>query len=218
MTPPVGYRRYFLTNRARLASYVRQHHLALIALFIALGGVSYAAAVLPKNSVGTKQLKRNAVVSGKVADGSLLRKDFRKGQLPRTQIDPTHYVKPATSSCSTSPGAFCMATGASWVNFAQGYAPVGYFKDAAGVVHLQGAALFTPDADYCGDNCGPVFYLPPGYRPTDGIHEAIVYTGNGTFQYLDVHPNGAVHPGDGTLYVALDGVSFRAGTGSSSAG
>ena len=30
-----------------------------IALFVALGGVSYAATQLPKNSVGAKQLKRN---------------------------------------------------------------------------------------------------------------------------------------------------------------
>lgn len=208
-----------MTIRARLATYVRRHHLALIALFIALGGVSYAAVALPKNSVGTKQLKHGAVVSGKVANGSLLRKDFRRGQLPRTAIDPTHYVKPATSGCSTSPGAFCMVAGASWVNFAQGYAPVGYFKDAAGVVHLQGAALYTPDADYCTPDCGPIFYLPPRYRPTDGIHEAIVYTGNGTFGYLDIRPDGAVLPGAGArLYVALDGVSFRAGTGTSPPG
>jgi len=34
---------------------------ACLALTVALGGVSYAAAVLPKNSVGTAQLKKNAV-------------------------------------------------------------------------------------------------------------------------------------------------------------
>jgi hypothetical protein len=34
---------------------------ASIALFLALGGVSYAAATLPKNSVGNKQIKKNAV-------------------------------------------------------------------------------------------------------------------------------------------------------------
>ena len=39
-------------------------------------------AVLPKNSVGTVQLKQNAVTGTKVADGSLLRSDFRPGQLP----------------------------------------------------------------------------------------------------------------------------------------
>jgi hypothetical protein len=34
---------------------------ASIALTVALGGTSYAAIRLPKNSVGTKQLRKNAV-------------------------------------------------------------------------------------------------------------------------------------------------------------
>ena len=40
--------------------------IALVALFVALGGSSYAALRLPRNSVGGKQLKRNAVASPKV--------------------------------------------------------------------------------------------------------------------------------------------------------
>jgi hypothetical protein len=56
---------------------------ASLALFIALGGASYAAITLPKNSVGTKQLKKNAVVSSKVKNGSLLKSDFKAGQLPQ---------------------------------------------------------------------------------------------------------------------------------------
>jgi hypothetical protein len=40
---------------------------ACLALFIALGGVSYAALQLPKNSVGPKQLKRNAVTPAKLS-------------------------------------------------------------------------------------------------------------------------------------------------------
>jgi hypothetical protein len=55
---------------------------ALLALFVAMGGAGYAAFKLPKNSVGAKQIKRNAVNSSKVADGSLLAGDFRPGQLP----------------------------------------------------------------------------------------------------------------------------------------
>jgi hypothetical protein len=65
---------------------------ALVALFIALGGSSYAAITLSNNSVKSKhiaagQVKRadmaaSAVNSGKVADFSLLAKDFQAGQLP----------------------------------------------------------------------------------------------------------------------------------------
>jgi hypothetical protein len=56
---------------------------ACIALIAALGGTSYAAVTLAANSVGTKQLKKNAVISSKVKDRSLLAKDFKAGQLPR---------------------------------------------------------------------------------------------------------------------------------------
>ena len=45
--------------------------MATVAVFIALGGSAYAAAQLKKNSVGTKQLKNNAVTGAKVRDGSL---------------------------------------------------------------------------------------------------------------------------------------------------
>jgi len=40
--------------------------IALVALFVALGGTTYAATSLPKNSVGSKQLKKNAVTSSKI--------------------------------------------------------------------------------------------------------------------------------------------------------
>lgn len=54
-----------------------------IALTVALGGTSYAAIRLPASSVGTKQLKKDAVISAKVKDRSLLAVDFKDGQLPR---------------------------------------------------------------------------------------------------------------------------------------
>ena len=49
--------------------------ISLVALFVALGGGAYAATQLPKDSVGTRQLKKNAVVSSKVKNGSLLRRE-----------------------------------------------------------------------------------------------------------------------------------------------
>lgn len=87
---------------ATLLAYIRRHHLGLLALFVALGGTSYAAVGLPNNSVGTPQLKNNAVtslkvknlsVSGvdlasnavtsiKVKDRSLRGIDFAAGQIP----------------------------------------------------------------------------------------------------------------------------------------
>lgn len=49
-----------------MARYVRRHHLGLLALFAALGGTSYAALSLPRNSVGAKQLRPAAVTGAKV--------------------------------------------------------------------------------------------------------------------------------------------------------
>jgi hypothetical protein len=58
--------------------------IAVIALVIALGGTSYAAVTLPRNSVGTAQLKNNAVTSLKVANNSLLKADFKSWPIARS--------------------------------------------------------------------------------------------------------------------------------------
>jgi hypothetical protein len=96
---------------------------ALIALFIALSGVTYAAVNMPANSVGTKQIKNNAVTgqklandavtSNKVRDYSLLAKDFGPGQLrpgpqgPQGQPGPQGRPGPtgATGPQGTGPAA-----------------------------------------------------------------------------------------------------------------
>lgn len=52
-----------------------------IAVFLLLGGAAYAAGQLPKNSVGTKQLKKNAVIGSKVKDASLTGADINLSSL-----------------------------------------------------------------------------------------------------------------------------------------
>jgi hypothetical protein len=54
-----------------LLRFLRGNTIAMLALFIALGGTTYAATALPKNSVGTKQLKKNAVTAVKIKSGSV---------------------------------------------------------------------------------------------------------------------------------------------------
>src|SRR5262245_26026243 len=60
---------------------------ATLALFIALGGASYAALRLPKNSVGPKQLKKNAGTTAKVKKEAITAAKVRKGTLTGTQIN-----------------------------------------------------------------------------------------------------------------------------------
>lgn len=62
---------------------------ASLALLVGLAGTSVAAVnALPRSSVGTLQLKNNAVISAKVKNHSLLRSDFANGQLPRGPQGP----------------------------------------------------------------------------------------------------------------------------------
>jgi hypothetical protein len=65
-----------------ITSHLRKNLVAYLALFLALGGTSYAASKLPANSVTGKQIKASAVTSSDVKDRSLLAKDFKNGQLP----------------------------------------------------------------------------------------------------------------------------------------
>jgi hypothetical protein len=55
--------------------------MATAAVFIALGGASYAAIKLPKNSVGASQIKKDAITGSKVRDGSLTGSDVKNGSL-----------------------------------------------------------------------------------------------------------------------------------------
>jgi hypothetical protein len=55
--------------------------IATLALFLALGGASYAAIKLPANSVGSKQIKDGAVSSADIKNHSIKSGDF-KGGLP----------------------------------------------------------------------------------------------------------------------------------------
>lgn len=60
--------------------------MATIAVFVALGGVSYAAIKLPKNSVGSKQIKKNAVVGAKIKKGAITGDKIANGTITGTNI------------------------------------------------------------------------------------------------------------------------------------
>ena len=76
---------------------------ASLALAVALGGTGYAAIVLPANSVGTPQLKKDAVTSVKVKNGSLLAVDFKAGQIPRGPTGPAGPTGAVGATGATGP-------------------------------------------------------------------------------------------------------------------
>ena len=75
--------------------HIRHQPVAYVALFIALGGTSYAAARLPVDSVGARQIKAGAVASSEVRNGSLRIRDFKRGQLPAGPRGPAGQPGPA---------------------------------------------------------------------------------------------------------------------------
>ncbi|MGZ4411141.1 MAG: hypothetical protein ACXVY8_03310 [Gaiellaceae bacterium] len=84
---------------------------ASVALLVALGGTSYAASTLSRNSVGTVQLKNNSVTSSKVRDFSLLRQDFKPGQLPAGAAGPAGPAGPQGPAGPTARWALVRADG-----------------------------------------------------------------------------------------------------------
>jgi hypothetical protein len=69
----------------RLRNHVPALTIACLAIVISLSSVGYAASVLPRNSVGTVQIRNDAIVSSKVKDRSLLLLDVAAGLPPAPQ-------------------------------------------------------------------------------------------------------------------------------------
>lgn len=96
---------------------------AMLALLVALSTGAYAATSLPKNSVGTPQIKKgavttaklgkSAVASSKVKNGSLLLGDFKKGQLPVWRGAWSATTAYAKNDMVSSGGSSWIATAAS---------------------------------------------------------------------------------------------------------
>lgn len=74
---------------------------ALIALFVALGGTGYAVSQLPRNSVGTKQLRNRAVTTKKIRDGAITGAKIKKGSISAADISGL----PAGTSTQQSSGS-----------------------------------------------------------------------------------------------------------------
>ncbi len=61
---------------------------SLVALFLSLGGVGYAATALPRNSVGNAQLRNNAVTAGKIKPSTIGAKRLASEGVTYTKIHP----------------------------------------------------------------------------------------------------------------------------------
>lgn len=97
---------------------------ATMALFIALGGVSYAAVKLPKNSVGEKQIKKNAVTGKKIKKNAVTGDKIKPGTIKGTDITLDSLGKvPSAASADFAASAGNSSTTSNLTTFATRLAP-----------------------------------------------------------------------------------------------
>jgi len=178
--------------------------IASLALLVALGGTAVAAGVLPANSVGTEQLRPNAVVSSKVKPQSLLASDFKAGQLPHGAKGP-----------AGPPGA----TGAAGPQGAVG--PQGPKGDTGATGPAGPAGGPTGPAGPTGPT-GPAGFSALKYVASDygAIPAGIQYSGEAVCSGSDHVIGGGVATGtvDGHQIVNVDGSYPSDGTGTGAEG
>jgi len=97
----------------RLLAHMRGQAVAYLALFVALGGTSYAALSLPANSVGTAQIRNGAVTTKKIANGSITPSKLDGGSLGGSVRDWAH-VSQTGQVLSGSRGARASVAGAEY--------------------------------------------------------------------------------------------------------
>ena len=111
-----------------------------LALVVALGGVGYAAATLPRNSVGSAQLQKGAVTSSDVEDGALRAKDFRAGQLPTGPAGPQ-----GPQGVPGTARAFGLVAAGGQVSNAEGMSTANVIRIGVGAYCVSGLS-FTPQS------------------------------------------------------------------------
>jgi hypothetical protein len=72
---------------------------ALTALFVAMGGVGYAAVTLPNNSVGTAQLQHSSVVHSKLRFNSVSFQDIQPQAIGLRRADLNQLQQRVASTC-----------------------------------------------------------------------------------------------------------------------
>jgi hypothetical protein len=77
---------------------------SLVALFMSLGGVGYAATQLPNNSVGAAQLKNNAVTNSKIKDSAVTFKKIEPGAVGTVRANTNQLQARVKGTCGSGQG------------------------------------------------------------------------------------------------------------------
>ena len=136
----------------KLLSLLRHQSLGALALFIVLGGTSYAVAT---NSIGSAQLKNNSVHSADVRDGTLTSSDIRRRTFYTRNESDARYLRgtiTVTARSGVNPGHF----GGTRAN-----CPAGYEATGGGVSPDNALTMVVTVSEPVVKNT-PMGQLPPG--------------------------------------------------------
>jgi hypothetical protein len=78
---------------------------SFVALVVALGGTSYAAFTLPKNSVGTRQIKNKAITNAKLGPNSVGTAKIKDGAVTASKINTSGLTVPNAMNATTAGNA-----------------------------------------------------------------------------------------------------------------
>ncbi len=208
--------------------------IACVALFVALGGVSYGVATgsidsreIADDTIRSKDLRNNGVVSRDLRNNQVYGVDIRNNTIrgrdvaPNTlnddQIDESRLAQVPSALDAARLGGRAAADYASKAEpvrlvgtpgeppFAGGTTPHGMGALAPGFWKDDSGVVHLQGTV---DGPGSLFFLPEGYRPAAFARFAVA-TPAGGIQALAIGPDGGVTTSTGSA-VALDGVSFRA--------
>jgi hypothetical protein len=147
--------------------------MSTLAVFIALGGTTYAATALPRNSVGSAQIRTNAVGSSEIRNGSVRSSDIRNRSVTLSDISTSARTALRGAQGPAGPAGAAASTYRAAVNTGGGN-PSG---NARGVNHQGGTNEYTVQFDRDVSACvysatlaavqnGPTLEQPPAGRVT----------------------------------------------------
>lgn len=167
--------------------------ISTLCLFLLLGGGAYAAAKLPKNAVGTKQIKNGAVTAKKLHRGAVSSMSIQGGAVDASKLNLSGVTVPSATDASHATSAD-HATSASEVS-GIGITKV-FFHGPAGAKRVQvysaDGLVITAGCDEIGNKAD---VLASGNDPKNEGHLAFHVFSLGTAPYAEeVDPLGtSVH-------------------------
>jgi hypothetical protein len=173
-----------------------------------IGSVAGPSLVIDNNSTGTGATALDLQVEAGKAPMKV-NSDAKVANLNSDKLDgkDSTQFQPAGA---TFPQDLALTGG--WIGFGNGFGTPAYYKDAEGMVHLEGTITCTTP----NTGCGAVAFLPAGSRPAHEITLPIV-AGGPSFRALSIDPDGRIFVLDASAgesnaeqFASLDGATFRA--------